>query len=144
MQNIKQFLMDRGCNGPVRLTIVSDGSRDIVGIVNSLFFSVYTHTPDLVILDRSEAVTVLELLIWKELAYDTEMMPRSVARGYAEEYVNTYYEDGCVIYSNARLNRSGEASDLVFYFSMTSSVFDGGLIIVHKDYAACLWIEDND
>ena len=37
MQNIKQLLKDRGGNGPVRLTIVSDGSRGIVGIVNSIF-----------------------------------------------------------------------------------------------------------
>ncbi len=97
--------------------------------------------------DGLTATAVLEALLWKDMAYQYEIMPRDRARELAREFVGTF-PVGARFFVNARWDLRGSAP--FSWSSCTSATFDGGVIAIASDkkggqwLAGCIWLEDED
>jgi len=93
-------------------------------------------------LERSK--DIVTRILWKDLAYNSEIMPSEQARNYASKLIEHYYMDDCTIYTNSDWKNEKLNIQLGGWTPLTNSTFDSGVIVKHKDYCCCIWVEDED
>jgi hypothetical protein len=94
-------------------------------------------------IDTSTAEKIIEAILWKDLAYGAEIMPKEQASKYALWFVEQYSSQECKLYTNGDwVNYHQKSSN--GWHPLTDATFDGGIIIVHPQYAICIWVQDED
>ena len=91
-------------------------------------------------IDIELAQEIVSKILWKDLAYGSELMSEGKASSFAGRIIEDYVNDDCVIYTNG----TWERGELKGWNPMTGSTFDSGVIIKHPDYCSCIWVEDED
>lgn len=124
-------------DGEIRYSVLSDASGDLSRVLGR--FGLWPEASALVEHDRDAALAILVELLWKDMAYGVECMPRSRAQAWAEEIFTTHAATGCRFYSNT--HRPERES----WHPLTPSTFDAGVIIAGPDGTYfCLWVQDED
>ena len=95
---------------------------------------------DLTEVSRKTAQDILTLFLWKDAAYQTELMPFKQATTYMRSLPIwmpqfRYFTNGGWI-----SHFDGAAS----WLAMTDATFDGGIIALSEHIVACYWFEDED
>lgn len=123
--------------GEVRYAVVSESTGGLSRVLGKLGL-----TPDparLVEHDRQTALTILQALLWKDMAYGIECMPASEAETIASDVFRQHSVPGSKYFSN----RDGVRGDT--WHPLTESTFDSGVIITGDDNTyVCLWFQDED
>jgi hypothetical protein len=88
---------------------------------------------------RIQAGKILAHLLWKDLAYDSEIMPHDKAITLAGLFIEDHSESGTKFYANADWSRKPTS-----YSGLTDATFDGGIIAVSDLMVSCVWVEDED
>ena len=84
--------------------------------------------------DRAAAGAVLERLLWKDLAYAAEIMPRETAQRLAQGFLAAV-PDGARFYTNG----PWQQHDAVVFSPLTEATFDAGILALWDHTAACVW-----
>jgi hypothetical protein len=123
--------------GNVHYALVSDHSADL-----SQVLAKFGLTPDASLLvehDRETALAILTELLWKDMAYEEECMPRAQAGEYALEWLIEHEDAESKYYSN------GNFAKRESWNPFTESTFDAGLIVTGTaGQYSCLWFQDED
>lgn len=97
------------------------------------------------VINRELARDIVASILWKDLAYDVELMPKNKAYEFTDKILAEYYTDECTIFSNSKWERNDIGNIILSGFNpMTNATFDSGIIIKHPSYFFCIWVEDED
>jgi hypothetical protein len=123
--------------GEMRYAVLSDVSLDMSRVMAK--FGLRADASLLVEFDAETARAILGTLLWKDMAYGTECMPRAQAEQLAREVLAAHSEANSRYYSNGDWSRSEGWNPL------TEATFDAGLIVSrgNGEYF-CIWFEDED
>ena len=102
------------------------------------------QTDALTEVSRSQAQTVLEALLWKDLAHRAEVMSLQKARELAHEFVASLAEENTKYFVNADWSLYLRKPNGFSFTGLTDSTFDGGVVALSGGFAACVWVEDKD
>jgi hypothetical protein len=94
-------------------------------------------------IDGNYAEKVIETILWKDLAYGVEIMPKDKAQRYAKEFLKEFYNYECQLYTNGDWKNYHEKSSTVCS-PLTSATFDAGVLVVHPKYLVSIWVRDED
>lgn len=140
MKNIINLIEKRDC-GFLKFTFVRNYGYDLHKVMKNL--GIHPNPDALTEIDGYYAIDVLENILWKDLAYGTEIMPRHEANIYAKALISqlscediTYYTNGD--WKNYHTNQSAESNNI------TDATFDAGVLAVSHDYVVFIWVEDED
>lgn len=126
----------RGC-GEIRYAVLSDYSNSLSNVLSR--FGLLPDASYLVEHDRNAALAILVSLLWKDMAYSTERMPRGEAEELALRILRANEVEGSRYYSNGNWPKESAWS------AVTESTFDSGLIITGKSNTYfCIWFQDED
>lgn len=139
--NIREMLNDCGA-GTVRIGYVSNYPQYPLSDI-LIRFGLKSDPDCLEEVDQAKAIHVVTALLWKDLAYGTELMPKDRAISYAQEFVRGHAEANSRFYTNGRWHFYHERSG-ADWAPFTSATFDGGILIVSDRDAACFWAEQED
>ena len=136
--NLAKLIKDRS-SGAIQVRVVNNISFEMMYILEKLGLA---RRPDwLEEIDEQQGIEILETILWKHLGYNDEIMERTTARRHAEEFISSFVEPECRLYSNGKWQNFRKSS--VFSFnSMTEAMYNAGVVIIHPQYAAMLWVED--
>lgn len=97
-------------------------------------------TPDaLTQISAEHAEQILTTLLWKDAAYNIELMPRAEAAALAKTFLDHHAIPAATFHTNQSQTFPGAWNPL------TNATFDSGILILRPDdIAACLWFEDED
>jgi hypothetical protein len=106
-------------------------------------FSLAPHPEWLREITQDQAAEIIKTILWKDLAYSSEMIAEQSANERAKYLVALFYDGSAKIYTNG---------DWVNYHNkrscgsnpLTDSTFDAGVLFVGGNYAACIWVDDED
>jgi hypothetical protein len=95
---------------------------------------------DLKEIKQPEAQEILTLFLWKDAAYQMELMPLEQAKLLVASLpiwtsAFSYFTNG---------NWKGHYDGMASWTAFTEASFDGGIIAASEPYAACYWFEDED
>jgi hypothetical protein len=123
--------------GEIRYAVVSE----VTGSLSRVLAKVGL-TPDeslLVEHDKQTALAILEELLWKDMAYEDECMPRSLAETFAKQVMEEHAHPESRYFSN------GNWAQRESWNPLTESTFDAGLLITGKEgHYFCIWFQDED
>jgi hypothetical protein len=123
--------------GEIRYAVVSASGNEMSRVLGK-----FGLTPDASLLvehDRETAFAILCDLLWKDMAYETECMPRHQAEEIARRLLQQHSAPESKFFSN------GDWSKREGWSPLTPSTFDSGLIVARGDGTYfCLWFEDED
>jgi hypothetical protein len=123
--------------GEVRYAVVSESTNDLSRVLGK-----FGLTPDASLLvehDRETAFAILRELLWKDMAYEGECMPRSQAEEVANQLLLQYSIPESKYFSN------GDWSKRESWNPLTESTFDAGLIVTGSAGTYfCIWFQDED
>jgi hypothetical protein len=131
-----QLIAARQC-GEIRYAVVSDTSMEMSRVMAK--FGLRADATLLVEHDAETAHGILGTLLWKDMAYGTECMPRERADQLAREVLAGHTSAKSRFYSNGDWTKSQSWNPL------TEATFDAGLIVNCGDHRYfCIWFEDED
>ncbi len=136
MIDLRALIKARDC-GEIRIALVTEMTGDLSRVLSKLGFA-----PDasmLVEQDRVTALSILTALLWKDMAYEGECMPREQA----EAFSNAIIDENCDIHS--RYFSNGNWALQESWNPLTNATFDAGIIISSGGRLYfCIWFEDED
>ncbi len=130
-------LIEARDRGEVRAALVSEMTGDLTRVLSKCGLR---PEPSLLIEHGHEsALAILTELLWKDMAYETECMPKKQAESIAQSLFGKYSD------SNSRFYSNGNWALRESWNPLTDATFDAGLIIAssNKNYF-CIWFEDED
>lgn len=138
--NIAEIIEKRGC-GELRINFSPKWNYPINSILSG--FGLFPNEENLIEVTIEIACEIVEAILWRDLSYSGEIMPRGEAKRYSEYLVCSMAPPECTFYTNAEWHKyHGESS---FGFNpFTSSTFDGGILCVGKNSAMSIWVKDED
>lgn len=124
--------------GEIRYSVVCESTGSLSRLLGK-----FGLTPDeslLVEHDRDTALQILITLLWKDMAYESECIPRGEAESMAQQILAEHESPGCRYFSNGNLAKGKSWNPL------TESTFDSGLIITNSASLNhfCIWFQDED
>src|SRR5512139_1713761 len=124
--------------GEIRYSVVSEPTGNLSRLLGK-----FGLTPDeslLVEHDRDSALQILITLLWKDMAYEGECMPRKEAESLARQILTEHESSGCRYFSNGNVAK-GES-----WNPLTESTFDAGLVVTDAVAQChfCIWFQDED
>jgi non-ribosomal peptide synthetase component E (peptide arylation enzyme) len=123
--------------GEIRYAVISDHSADL-----SRALARFGLMPDASLLvehDETKAFGILVELLWKDMAYGVECMPKPQA----EEFAKAIFAEHACAESKFFSNGGGPGRES--WNSLTESTFDAGLVVTGKDHTYfCIWFQDED
>ena len=123
--------------GEVRYTLTTERSGDMANVLGKL--GLKPEPGSLVEHNRESALAILRELLWKDMAYESECMPKERAESLAQDFFQQHSSQGCRYFSNG--NWSARES----WNPLTGSTFDSGIIIkTPENVYACVWFQDED
>lgn len=92
-----------------------------------------------------EAVSVLEAVIHKDMAYGSEMVPKKKAHSLASEFVQQFPLNEAKFYTNGSWGKPRPAPHIGPSWSpATDATFDTGVLVLTSSLCACVWFKDED
>lgn len=124
--------------GEIRYSFASESTGNLSRLLGK--FGLLPDETLLVEHDRESARQILVALLWKDMAYDGECMPKETAESLARKIIAENERPGCRFFSNGNLAK-GES-----WNPLTESTFDAGLLITDpmSGNHFCIWIQDED
>ena len=124
--------------GEIRYSVASEPTGNLSRLLGK-----FGLTPDeslLVEHDRDSALQILITLLWKDMAYEGECMPREEAESLARKILIEHESSGCRYFSNGNVAK-GES-----WNPLTESTFDAGLVVTDAVAQChfCIWFQDED
>ncbi len=138
--NIAKIIAKRNC-GQVRLNYCTNYDYSLDELLTG--FDLKANQAALTEINAKEAVDIITALLWKGLAYNSEIMPLAEAQGYANELVESFAQIGNRFFTNAEWQKYHEASAFS-YHSFTDATIDGGIMVTNANSAMVFWVEDED
>ena len=106
-------------------------------------FGLFPNPEALREIDVKSAKEVLVSVLWKDLAYKTELISKELAEERAGFLIEQFQDSSTKMYTNGDWVNYHEKKSSG-WSPLTSSTFDAGVIFVDRKHAACVWVEDND
>ena len=123
--------------GEVRYTLATERSGNMGNVLAKL--GLKPEPNSLVEHNHESAFAILRELLWKDMAYEDECMPRERAESLAQDFFQQHSSQGSQYFSNG--NWSAKES----WNPLTESTFDAGIIIKNpQNVYACIWFQDED
>ncbi|SEL92962.1 hypothetical protein SAMN05216359_12713 [Roseateles sp. YR242] len=123
--------------GEIRCAVVSEMTNDMSRVLGK-----FGLTPDASMLvqhSRESAFAILRELLWKDMAYEGECMPKSQAEEIANHLLQQHSIPESKFFSN------GDWSKRESWYPLTESTFDAGLIVSGSNGTYfCIWFQDED
>lgn len=123
--------------GEIRYSVVSESTNDMSRVLGK-----FALTPDASLLvehNKESAFAILRDLLWKDMAYQDECMPKPQAEEIAHSLLQEFSVGQSKYFSN------GDWSKRESWNPLTESTFDAGLIITGTEGKYfCIWIQDED
>ncbi len=138
--NIAEIIERRDC-GLFRIGFTQQFNYPINSTLSD--FGLYTEQEKLIEVSAEIAVQIVETILWRDLAYTSEIMPRENARQYAEYLIYQMAPAEPTFYSNAEWHRYRQSGSFSWN-SFTHSTFDAGILCIGRDSSMCIWVEDED
>lgn len=93
---------------------------------------------------KNEAILILTALLWRDMAYGSEIMGYKQAKELATRFIKQ--EDiWSKIYTNSEWSSNKDGEYVLRSWSPGSgATFNAGIIVLSPDSVACVWIEDED
>lgn len=126
------------CHGEVRYAVASEASGSLARLL--MKFGLVPDESLLIEHDRNSALEILTTLLWKDMAYADECMPREQAESFAKAILVEHAKPGARYFSNGNFAK-GES-----WNPLTESTFDAGLVITDptRRQHFCIWFQDED
>lgn len=129
---------------PSDLTTDPIEARNLVGDYIRQFRYYMYNPADWEWLTREQAKTILENLIWRDMAYGVEVFERKVAEAYAQAFIDQL-NPGAVFFSNCDYPEGiGEDRPSYGWQGISAATFDSGVVALDRDRIGILWVEDED
>jgi|GEM_PF-1558551 len=131
-------IISRRRYGEIRYAVVSSCGSDMSQILAK--FGLTADESLLVEHDRESALAILTHLLWKDMAYESECMPKHEAKSLAQGIMAEHERPGTRYFSNGNVAESNSWNPL------TASTFDAGLLMTddkEREYF-CIWFQDED
>ena len=123
--------------GEIRYAVVSDSSADLSSVLAK--FGLEPDASLLIEHDKETALTILTELLWKDMAYESECMPKVQAEEFAQQILR---EHGL---TESRYFSNGNFAKRESWNPLTKSMFDAGLIVTSRNgNYFCIWFQDED
>ena len=124
--------------GEIRYSVASEPTGS-----HSRLLGKFGLTPDESLLIehcRNSALQILITLLWKDMAYEGECMPRHEAESLAQQILSEHESPGSRYFSNGNIAK-GES-----WNPLTESTFDAGLVVTDPvgQNHFCIWFQDED
>ena len=139
MMNLHTFFQEIG-NTDIRYMFVRNCSNDLSLVLEK--FGLIPNKSLLVEKNKEETLEILTELLWKNLAYSHERIPKNRAIFFAQQIIMEHQSPDNRYFSNV-LWSAPESQSMA---ALTKSTFDAGIIIaseITKKYF-CIWFEDED
>ncbi|WP_092758707.1 hypothetical protein [Rhodoferax sp. OV413] len=132
-----RLLISARNSGEVRCAVTSDYSDNLSQVLAK--FGLVPDASLLIEHDRASALEILTQLLWKDMAYESECMPRPKAEEFAKALLAEHATADSKFFSNGNWTRRESWNPL------TASTFDAGLIVTGGDHLYfCIWFQDED
>ena len=95
-------------------------------------------------IQRYEALRILTAVLWKDMAYGSQIMGYDFAKKLAAAFLaqNTDTSD---IYTNSEWSTEEDGEYILSTWSPgTDATFNVGIILLFQNSVACVWVEDED
>jgi hypothetical protein len=124
--------------GEIRYAVASEITGNLSRLLGK--FGLTEDESLLVEHDRDSALQILVTLLWKDMAYQGECMPRQEAESLAHQILAEHESSGCRYFSNGNVVK-GES-----WNPLTESTFDAGLLVINTadKHHFCIWFQDED
>ena len=124
--------------GEIRYSVVSGAAGSLSRLLGK--FGLRADESLLVEHNRDTALQILITLLWKDMAYEDECMPRQEAESLAQKVLIEHESPGCRYFSNGNVAK-GES-----WNPLTDSTFDAGLLVTNTSGQNhfCIWFQDED
>ncbi len=92
-------------------------------------------------ISKLQAESVAKHILYRDLAYDVELMPKSEVQKLTNRFFDCFNEDNTRYYTNGDYYSAKSEHK---WNSATAATFDTGILIVSRSKVGCLWVEDED
>lgn len=133
------FVFER--RGSTRIAMVRNYDFPMTEVMSSLHIA--PNAGALLEVTFSRAIDCLTALLWKDLAYGVEMMPKAHAETYAKQFFDQFFRDNARFFTNGAWDRYDQVSAFS-YTPLTKATFSAVLMVVHPKYAIAVVVEDED
>lgn len=108
-------------------------------------FGLHSKPDGLVEVAAEKAQSILAAILSRDLAYESDAMPRTRADELAREFVSAQ-EPGAKFFSNADWSQYFDRPipSSFAWDNLTESTFDAGVLAIGERLASCVWVEDED
>ncbi len=137
---IAEIIEKRDC-GELRVNFSPNWNYPIKSILSG--FGLFPNEENLIEVKIDIACKIVEAILWRDLAYSGEIMPREEAKKYSEYLVYSVAPDKSTFYTNVEWHKYHGASSFGLR-PFTGSTFDGGILCIGKNSAMSIWVEDED
>jgi hypothetical protein len=137
MMNAREIIAARRF-GEIRYSVTSETTGNLSRLLGK--FGLMPDESLLIEHDRDSALQILITLLWKDMAYQGDCMPRQEAESLAQQILVEHETTGCRYFSNGNIANNKSWNPL------TESTFDSGLVITDpaKQNHFCIWFQDED
>ena len=133
------FVFER--RGSTRVAIVRNYDLPMREVMKSL--GIEPNPEALFEVSFSRAIGCLTILLWKDLAYSLELMPKDRAEAYAKQFVEQFSPENTRFFTNGDWDEYDKLSG-ISYSPLTPATFSAVLMGLHSTYAIAVVIEDED
>lgn len=95
-------------------------------------------------ISREIAGKIIRTVLWHDLAYGGELMPEHEAKQFAQQFLDEFTNADSMLYTNSDWSEIDDKPFLNSWSELTEATFDAGVLILNHDYAAVLWVQDED
>jgi hypothetical protein len=96
-------------------------------------------------IDAAEAQAVLVAVLSREMAYDSDLVPRDEAQVLAAAFVGQFAEESASYYTNGDYGKPKTTPGVgPGWNPVTDATFDTGVLVVSPTRIACAWFMDED
>jgi hypothetical protein len=138
---LNQLFKLRDC-GVLRVNTISHWNRPLDDALTQLgLLRTQAHLTEI---PWTLAKQIITKILWKDLAYNVELMPKKTASHYTEQLMVMLYSEDCKLYTNGEWAKDGEDITLSIWNQLTDATFDSGVLFVSPHACSCVWVEDED
>ncbi|WDE08489.1 hypothetical protein SG34_031700 [Thalassomonas viridans] len=138
--NISDIVKLRDC-GELKISYITNWDYSMNQILDN--FGLFPCEDKLKEVLLEDAQKIVEALLFKDLAYGSEIMTTKEATKCMEYFFSTFSSPNSRYYSNAV--KGADNNQYIFHINQfTDSLVDGGVVIIDGDIAVCFWVSDDD
>lgn len=136
------LIVERG-SGFVRVSAVGHHGAALAPLLES--FGLQPDAGALSEVTREVAAACVSALLWRDMAYGVELMPREKANAHAHRFLEQCAAEGATFFTNGRWDLYHDGGGALSTWSpLTSATFSAAVLVVCPAVATCLLVEDED